>query len=125
MNTYKVFVRKTRNAEKLEIGTVQALSKKEACIEVMQTNQNKWVSVELVEGPKNEPGKTYKATKQSENSNTVVTELNAAVLTSTFKNKGIQLADLCQSLNGSKELVSKGHCIPVNSKIIDTVLIDL
>jgi hypothetical protein len=69
--------------------------------------------------------KIYKVTKESEISNTIVKELNASVLTTTFKNKGIQLADLCQSLNGSKDLVSKGHCIPVNSKIIDTVLIDL
>jgi hypothetical protein len=69
--------------------------------------------------------KTYKVTKESEISNAIVKELNASVLTTTFKNKGIQLADLCENLNGSKDLVSKGHCIPVNSTVIGTVLIDL
>ena len=136
MNTYKVFVRNSKNDQKTEIGTVKAESKKQAAIIAMRTNQNKWVSVELIDlqNPKIDLKESdrllnqktvYIPIKESEISNTIIKELNASVLTATFKTKGIQQANLCKSVNGPLQIVSLGHCIPVNSKIIDTILIDL
>jgi ribosomal protein S4E len=136
MNTYKVFARNSKNESKVEIGTVKAESKKQAAIIAMRTNQNKWISVELtdLQNPKIDLKESdrllnqktvYIPIKESEISNTIVKELNAAVLIATFKNKGIQQANLCKSPNGNLEIVSFGNCIPVNSEIIDTILIQL
>lgn len=67
---------------------------------------------------------TYQVTKPSPISNSVVTELNAYVLTATFKNSaGVQLADLYSSDNGASKLVAHGTCSPVNSKFEQTIKI--
>jgi len=136
MNTYKVFVRNSKNDAKVEIGFVKAESKKQACIIAMRTNQNKWISAELInlQDPKIDLKESDKMinqktvfipSKESEISNTIVKELNAAVLIATFKSKGIQKANLCKGINGNLEIVSFGNCIPVNSEIIGTILIKL
>jgi hypothetical protein len=65
----------------------------------------------------------YQAIQQSPISNTVVVELNAAVLTSTFSTKeGEVLADLYQTTNGNK-LVAHKTCPPVNGVFVDTITI--
>jgi hypothetical protein len=73
--------------------------------------------------------KTYQSTKQSEDSNRVVLELNARVLSSTFKNKvGPQLADLYTYENtlcrNPKEIVCHGTCAPALGIFVETILIN-
>jgi NADH:ubiquinone oxidoreductase subunit B-like Fe-S oxidoreductase len=70
--------------------------------------------------------KTYTATKKTADSNTVVEQLNARVLTATFANKtGEQLADLytyegtvCRS---PKEIVAHGTCAPALGVFVETI----
>jgi len=72
--------------------------------------------------------RTFKTVRPSENSNLIVAELNAKVLTATFKNKvGNQLGDL-YSYEGTqcgnpKEIVAHGTCAPVMAKLIETIQI--
>jgi hypothetical protein len=67
---------------------------------------------------------TYSSTKQTQNSNRIVKELNAKVLTATFKSKeGKQLADLYTSLNSGNEIVEHKSCAPINSTFIGTIKI--
>ena len=68
--------------------------------------------------------KTYNVTKENNISNYVVNELNAAILTSTFKNTtGLHKADL-YSTNSKKNLIlSHGHCKPIDSTFIKNVYI--
>jgi hypothetical protein len=70
--------------------------------------------------------KPYQTVKPSENSNLIVNELNAVVLTLTFKGlKGEIDADLYTSKNSSDCLVLKGSCSPINMKYVKTVKIIL
>ena len=70
----------------------------------------------------------YQVVKQSADSNSVVIELNAKVLTSTFKNKEcIQLADI-YTYDGTqckcpKEIVSHGTCAPIMGIFVKTIQI--
>lgn len=67
--------------------------------------------------------KTYQATKESANSNTVINEINAAVLTGTFKSlEGIQQAELCYPM---MNIISFGTCQPVHTTHTEKCLIDL
>lgn len=68
--------------------------------------------------------KLYHVTRESEISNRVVRELNAAVCTITFKHaRGTQLADLYRCPNSADCLVAHGTCAPVNSTYAGTVAI--
>ncbi len=70
--------------------------------------------------------KHYTAIKESKISNTVVREINAAVLTATFPaKKGTFEADLYGSPNECKTIVYKGSCAPANSLYLETVLITI
>jgi hypothetical protein len=71
---------------------------------------------------------TYKAIKITLDSNTIVNELNAKVLTSTFPNKsGNHLADLytyegtqCKS---PKEIVFHNSCAPIMGIFVETIIL--
>lgn len=66
--------------------------------------------------------KAYKVIKEKAISNSVVKELNAAVLTATFKTKkGIHKADLYSTNSKVFKLVSHGHCKPVNTTFVKTI----
>jgi hypothetical protein len=70
--------------------------------------------------------KTYQTIRPTENSNLIVQELNAKVLTSTFKGaKGAQLADLYTyegtQCNHPKEIVAHNTCAPVIAKFVETI----
>ena len=68
--------------------------------------------------------KTYNSTKENANSNRIVKELNASVLSSTFVCKeGLQKADLYCSKNSSNKLVAHGTCAPINCEYVETVII--
>ncbi len=72
--------------------------------------------------------KTYQSTKQTEDSNRIVKELNARVLSLTFKNKeGLQMADLYSYNNtGCKnplEIVAHNTCAPALGVFVETILI--
>lgn len=69
--------------------------------------------------------KVYQTVKESPLSNTIVKELNAAVLTTTFKGKGQFKADLYNNTNSCACLVLKGGCAPINSEYVNTVLINI
>lgn len=71
----------------------------------------------------------YKAIKEKPNSNTIVKELNARVLTSTFKNtEGVQLADLYTysgtQCNNPMEIVAHGTCAPIMGIFVRTLNIN-
>ena len=69
--------------------------------------------------------KTYKVTRESEISNRIVQELNAAVCTATFPTStGIHKADLYTSVNSCDCLVYHNTCAPVHSIYVKTVLIE-
>lgn len=70
-------------------------------------------------------GKIYQAIQRDQHSNTIVRELNAAVLTATFPGKGVFDADLYISKNEAPALVFSGSCPPVNAKIRMTVRIEI
>lgn len=72
--------------------------------------------------------KTYKAIKKTLNSNTIVDELNARVLTATFPIKtGEQLADVYTyegtQCKNPKEIVFHKSCPPVMAKFLETIII--
>lgn len=68
--------------------------------------------------------KSFKSFKASENSNRIVSELNASVLTRTFKSTiGYQLADLYSDSNSCDKIVAHNTCAPSNSEYIETILI--
>lgn len=57
--------------------------------------------------------KTYKAIKKTPDSNTIIEDLNAKVLSMTFKSKkAVQDAEVCVD-NGIRTVIGKGHCSPV------------
>ncbi|NLL28481.1 MAG: hypothetical protein GX259_06765 [Bacteroidales bacterium] len=68
--------------------------------------------------------KTYNVTKENNISNYVVKELNAAILTSTFKNTtGLHKADL-YSTNSKKNLIlAHGHCKPIDATFVEYIYI--
>ena len=67
--------------------------------------------------------KTYKTT-QKPLENRIVRELNASVLTNTFKNKsGVQKADLYSVIGGCDKIVCHNTCSPVNATFKETILI--
>lgn len=73
---------------------------------------------------------TYKAIKETPNSNTIVKELNAKVLTATFKGqKGIVKADVYTyegtQCRNPKEIVAHNTCAPIMGKFVETILIEL
>jgi len=72
--------------------------------------------------------KTFNTVKETPNSNTVIKELNAKVLTATFKSKkGTQLADLYTyegtQCNNPKEIVSHNTCAPIMANFVETIKI--
>lgn len=70
--------------------------------------------------------KHYTAIKESEISNTVVKEFNAAVLTATFPaKKGTFEADLYKNIGSADCLVFHNTCGPVNGEFKETVLITI
>ena len=71
---------------------------------------------------------TYLAVKQTPTSNTVVKQLNARVLTSTFPGPGIHKADLYRGDYGCctvQTLVAHGTCGPVDESFVETVLVKI
>lgn len=69
--------------------------------------------------------KTLKVIKEDQLSNRVVIELNAAVLTATFKkNQPIQKADLYECINESNKIVAHGTCGPINGVFVKSILIE-
>ena len=70
----------------------------------------------------------YQVVKASKDSNSVISELNAKVLTCTFKSKeGVQLADV-YTYEGTqckcpKEIVSSGTCAPIMGILVETIQI--
>jgi hypothetical protein len=69
--------------------------------------------------------RTFKSIKESEISNRIVKELNAAVLSSTFVNKeGEQLADLYVGNSPTKAyIVAYNTCAPIHGKYVETIKI--
>jgi hypothetical protein len=72
--------------------------------------------------------RTFKTTK-NKSENTIVSELNAKVYTSTFKSKiGKQLADLYTyegtQCRNPKEIVCHNTCAPIGAKYIETIEIE-
>lgn len=66
--------------------------------------------------------KTFNSFKPSKNSNRIVSELNASVLTATFKSTiGSQLADLYTSENSSNKIVAHNTCAPCGCEYIETI----
>jgi hypothetical protein len=66
----------------------------------------------------------YRATKESAISNTIVLELNAAVLTATFPTKeGEVLADLYKVMGNTDKIVAHKTCPPVNGVFVATITI--
>jgi hypothetical protein len=66
----------------------------------------------------------FNSFKPSENSNRIVSELNASVLTATFKSKiGKQLADLYNCKNSSSKIVAHNTCAPSNCQYVETIQI--
>lgn len=70
--------------------------------------------------------KTYQTT-QASLENRIIRELNAAVLSSTFKNnEGLQLADVYQSeYSKVLKVVAHNTCAPINTTFKETILIEL
>ena len=68
--------------------------------------------------------KVYIATKASEISNTVVEDINAAVLTATFKStEGVQKATLCRMEYGVGKVIARGTCEPVHTAQTENILL--
>lgn len=68
--------------------------------------------------------KTYNVTKENNISNYVVKELNAAILTSTFKNTtGLHKADLYSTNNKRQLIVAHKHCKPIDATFVKNVYI--
>ena len=66
--------------------------------------------------------KTYKVTKENNISNYVVNELNAAILTSTFKNTtGIHKADLYSTNSKRNLIIAHKHCKPIDTNFIKSI----
>ena len=66
--------------------------------------------------------RSFKSFKPSENSNRIVSELNASVLTATFKSTiGSQLADLYTSKNSSSKIVAHNTCTPSGCEYVETI----
>ena len=66
--------------------------------------------------------KKFNSFKASENSNRIVSELNASVLTATFKSIiGYQLADLYTSKNSSSKIVAHNTCAPSDCEYVETI----
>jgi len=63
----------------------------------------------------------YQTIKESDISNTIVKELNAAVCTATFPGEGLHKSDLYTSVNSSDVLVFTGSCAPANTTYVCTV----
>ena len=69
---------------------------------------------------------TYKTIRETQHSNLIVRELNAAVCTATFPAKSGEFkADLYSNPNSSDCLVFHNTCPPVHGKFIETVTIVL
>jgi hypothetical protein len=68
--------------------------------------------------------RTFKSIKESEISNRIVKELNAAVLSSTFINKeGEQLADLYVDNFSKVYIVAHNTCAPIHGQYLETIKI--
>lgn len=70
--------------------------------------------------------KSFNISKETKNSNTIVKELNAKVLTSTFKNKSnTELADLYTyqgtTCRNPDEIVAHGTCAPILARFVETI----
>jgi hypothetical protein len=66
--------------------------------------------------------RSFTSFKPSENSNRIVSELNASVLTATFKSTiGFQLADLYSSKNSSNKIVGYKTCPPSGCEYLETI----
>ena len=66
--------------------------------------------------------RSFNSFKPSENSNRIVSELNASVLTATFKSTiGSQLADLYTSKNSSSKIVAHNTCAPSGCEYVETI----
>lgn len=67
----------------------------------------------------------FTAIRETENSNLIVKELNAAVLSATFPTTtGTYGANVYSSANSANQIVRLGTCAPVNSKYEETILIE-
>ena len=70
--------------------------------------------------------KTYNTLRVSNAHNLIVEELNAAVLTSTFKSKkGHQVAELYVRTGGYSVLIAENTSAPSNYKFCEKVIINL
>jgi hypothetical protein len=72
--------------------------------------------------------KTYNTFRASESANLIIEELNAAVLTSTFKSKrGLQVAELYtrRGLFMDSVLIAENTCPPSNYDFNEKVIINL
>lgn len=67
----------------------------------------------------------YKVIQETPISNRIVKELNAAVCTATFAERGIVKADLYHCVNSSDKLVASGSCAPIHGEYVKTVEIEL
>ena len=68
--------------------------------------------------------KIYNVTKENNISNYVVKELNAAILTSTFKNTtGLHKADLYSTNSKRQLIVAHKHCKPIDATFVKNVYI--
>lgn len=65
----------------------------------------------------------YQTIKESDISNTIVKELNAAVCLATFPGKGEQTADLYRCIHSVNVLVNAGGCAPIHGEYVETVKI--
>ena len=64
----------------------------------------------------------YQVIKPTVDSNSQIKELNAKVLSSTFKDKiGVQKGDLYSTIGSSNEIVAHKTCAPAVSKFIKTI----
>jgi hypothetical protein len=64
----------------------------------------------------------FNSFKPTENSNRIVSELNANVLTGTFKSTiGTQLADLYTSKHSCNKIVAHNTCSPSNCEYVETI----
>jgi hypothetical protein len=64
----------------------------------------------------------FNSFKPSKDSNRIVSELNASVLTATFKSTiGTQIADLYKSENSFSHIVGHNTCAPSNCKYVETI----
>lgn len=69
--------------------------------------------------------KIYQISQPSPSSNRIVRELNAAVLSLTFENEGVQDAELWSCApNSCDVIIAYGTCAPVHATFIKTIKID-